>query len=197
MLAKTLDSDGRDLLFRLARTQRSWSERTVPDDVLRELYDVLKFGPTSGNSCPARFVFLRSVAAKERLKPHLDPGNVAKTMTAPCTVIVAYDTRFYDKLPQLAPRSDMRSSFIGKAELIESTAKRNTALQGAYLIIAARAVGLACGPMSGFDQAALDADFFADGQWKSDFLCNLGYADDTPPRPRGPRLEFDEACRLL
>jgi 3-hydroxypropanoate dehydrogenase len=200
-----------DGLFRKARTHNGWLPKPVSDELLRELYELSKWGPTSANSGPARFVFLRSAAAKERLRPALAAGNVEKTMSAPVTVIVAYDLKFYDKLPKLFPHNPaMREIFAKNPQLIEETAKRNSGLQGAYLMLAARALGLDCGPMSGFDNAKLDEEFFAAGKAegsaeeffpaghvKSNFLCNLGYGDASKLRPRAPRLSFEEACSLL
>ena len=168
----------------------------MADETLRAVYDLLKFGPTSGNCCPARIVFVKTREGKERLKPALDAGNVAQTMAAPVTAIVAYDLEFYEKLPFLVPHRDARKDFVGKPELIRFEAMRSGTLQGAYLIIAARALGLDCGPMGGFDHAKLDAEFFPDGTVKSNFLCNLGYGDPTKLRPRAPRLPFEEACRI-
>ena len=168
----------------------------MPEATLRELYDLLKWAPTSANSSPARFVFLVSHQAKERLRPALSAGNLDKTMAAPVTVIVAYDLEFHEKLPRLFPHTDARSWFAGKPEHILTTAFRNGTLQGAYLIIAARALGLDCGAMSGFDNAKVDAAFFPDGKVKSNFLCNLGYGDETRMLPRHPRLSFEEACRV-
>jgi 3-hydroxypropanoate dehydrogenase len=160
-----LSDDVLAALFRKARTHSAWLPKPVPDELLRELYDVAKWGPTSANSCPARFVFLRSAAAKERLRPALAAGNVAKTMAAPVTVIIAYDLKFYDKLPKLFPHNPaMRDIFANNPQLIEETAKRNSSLQGAYLMLAARALGLDCGPMSGFDNAKVDEEFFAAGK---------------------------------
>ncbi len=166
-------------------------------ETLREVYDLARMGPTSANSTPARFVFLESEAAKARLLPALAPLNVEKTKAAPVTVIVAWDTEFYEKLPQLFPHADMRSYFVGNPSLIDETAFRNSSLQGGYFILAARAIGLDCGPMSGFDKAKVNAEFFPDGKWKVNFLCNLGYGDPSKLFPRSPRLEFDEACRVL
>jgi 3-hydroxypropanoate dehydrogenase len=183
-----------DQLFRTARSRNAWLERPLPDDIGRQLYDLAKWGPTAANSTPARFVFVRSAPAKERLKPHLSPGNVEKVMTAPCCVIVAYDSRFHDTLPKLFPSRDMRAVFAGNEALIEETATRNSTLQGAYLMMAARSLGLDCGPMSGFNAASLDADFFPDGRWKSNFLCAIGYGSDEKLFPRNPRLDFAEAC---
>jgi 3-hydroxypropanoate dehydrogenase len=154
-------------------------------------------GPTSANSSPARFVFLQSAAAKARLLPALASPNVEKTRTAPVTVIVAWDTEFHERLPQLFPHSEMRAYFVGNQPLIDETAFRNGTLPGGYFILAARAVGLDCGPMSGFDPAKVNAEFFPDGKWKANFLCNLGYGDRSKLFPRNPRLEFDEACRVL
>jgi 3-hydroxypropanoate dehydrogenase len=185
-----------DQVFRAARTHNGFVDQAVTDDTLREIYDLLKWGPTTANSSPGRFVFVKGKAAKERLRPALDEGNVSKTMAAPVTAIVAYDTEFYEKLPKLFPHADARSWYAGNPPKIETTALRNGSLQGAYLIIAARALGLDCGPMSGFDNAVVDAAFFPDGKWKSNFLCNLGYGDPAKVRPRGPRLGFDEACRI-
>ena len=185
-----------DQVFRAARTHNGFVDRAVTDDTLREIYDLFKWGPTTANSSPGRFVFVKGKAAKERLRPALDEGNLNKTMAAPVTAIVAYDTEFYEKLPKLFPHTDARSWYAGNPPKIETTAFRNGSLQGAYLIIAARALGLDCGPMSGFDNAVVDAAFFPDGRWKSNFLCNLGYGDPAKVRPRGPRLGFDEACRI-
>jgi len=185
-----------DQVFRAARTHNGFVDRAVTDDTLREIYDLRKWGPTTANTSPGRFGFVKGKAAKERLRPALDEGNVSKTMAAPVTAIVAYDTEFYEKLPKLFPHTDARSWYAGNPPKIETTAFRNGSLQGAYLIIAARALGLDCGPMSGFDNAVVDAAFFPDGKWKSNFLCNLGYGDPAKVRPRGPRLSFDEACRI-
>jgi 3-hydroxypropanoate dehydrogenase len=206
-----LNDDALDAIFRKARTYNGWLDKPVSDETIREIYDLMKWGPTSANSMPARFLFLRTNAAKERLRPALTPGNVDKTMAAPVTVIVGYDSRFHEKLPKLAPHNPGFRDLLAKnAELADATAKRNSTLQGAYFIIAARALGLDCGPMSGFDNAKVDAEFFgagADGGGtpkehvlgtvKSNFLCNLGYGDPASVRARAPRLEFAEACRLL
>lgn len=186
-----------DTLFREARTHSQWRPRPVSDDTLRQLYDLLKLAPTSANCSPGRFVFLRSTAAKERLKPALSAGNIDKTMTAPVTVIVAEDPRFYDQLPKLFPHADARSWFAGNLSLASVTATRNATLQGAYLILAARALGLDCGPMSGFDNEVVDREFFGPSGWRSNFLVNLGHGDPEPLFPRAPRLGFDEACQLL
>jgi len=184
-------------LFEAARTHNAWLDRDVPDEVLRQLYDRLRWAPTSANSNPGRFVFVRSPAAKQKLAPHLAPLNAEKTMAAPVCVIVAADTQFYDQLPQLFPARDMRSVFANAPPLADETATRNAILQGGYLILAARSLGLDCGPMSGFSRDGVDNDFFPDGRWKSNFLVNLGYGDTEKLWPRNPRLSFDEACRIL
>jgi 3-hydroxypropanoate dehydrogenase len=193
----TIANDTLNQLFRQARTHSAWLPKRVPVEVLREVYELARWGPTSANCTPARFVFLESEAAKARLLPALAPGNIEKTKAAPVTVIVAWDTEFYERLPQLFPQADMRSYFVGKQPLIDETALRNGSLQGGYFILAARALGLDCGPMSGFDAAKVNAEFFPDGKWKANFLCNLGYGDRSKLFPRNPRLEFDEACRVL
>ena len=192
----TLEAPALDQLFRSARTHYAWQDRTVPDTKLQELYDLLKFGPTSANSSPARFVFIRTAEGKAKLKDALSEGNIAKTMTAPVTVIVAHDTKFYEELPKLFPHADARSWFAGNDALAEVTAFRNGTLQGAYLIMAARAIGLDTGAMSGFDNAKVDEAFLAGTGWKSNFLVNLGYGDESGLFPRSPRLGFDEAARL-
>jgi 3-hydroxypropanoate dehydrogenase len=186
-----------DELFREARTHNKWRDEPVADETLHELYDLLKTGPTSANCSPGRFVFLRSPAAKQRLKPALSAGNIEKTMTAPVTVIVADDPRFYDLLPRLFPHADARSWFAGNLTLANTTATRNGTLQGAYLILAARALGLDCGPMSGFDNDVVDREFFTHSGWRSNFLVNLGHGDPGELFPRSPRLAFDEACQIL
>jgi 3-hydroxypropanoate dehydrogenase len=186
-----------DQLFRGARTHNGWLPKAVPTELLHQIYDLARFGPTSANGSPGRFVFVTSPEAKERLRPALSAGNLEKTMAAPVVVIIAYDTEFYEHLPKLFPHRDMRSLFAGNAALIQETAFRNSSLQGAYFIIAARALGLDCGPMSGFDAAKVNAEFFPDGKWKANFLCNLGYGDPSKLFPRSPRLSFEEACRIL
>jgi 3-hydroxypropanoate dehydrogenase len=193
----TLSAEALDRIFRTARTHRAWTARRVTDETLRAIYELMKWGPTSSNSCPARIAFVRSPEAKERLRPALDAGNVAQTMAAPATAIVAYDLEFHDRLPLLAPHYDARSAFVGKPELIRTTAYQSGTLQGAYLIIAARALGLDCGPMGGFDSAQVDATFFPEGTVRSNFLCNLGYGDPAKLHARAPRLAFDDACRIL
>ncbi|MDP1902428.1 MAG: malonic semialdehyde reductase [Rubrivivax sp.] len=193
-----LDDRSPDLVFRHARTFNKFRPEPVSDATLRELYELLKWGPTSMNAQPARFVFLRSEPAKQRLKPALSPGNVDKTLAAPVVAIVATDTRFYEFLPEQFPAfSGGRAMFESDAALAESTAARSGTLQGAYLIVAARMLGLDCGPMSGFDAAKLNAEFFPDGRWKANFLVNLGYGDASGNHPRGPRLPFEVATQLL
>jgi 3-hydroxypropanoate dehydrogenase len=186
-----------DQLFRKARTHNGWLPKPVPKELLREIYDLARFGPTSANSSPARFVFATTPQAKERLRPSLSAGNLDKTMAAPVTVIIAYDTEFHEKLPKLFPHKDMRSVFTGNAALIQETAFRNSSLQGAYFILAARGLGLDCGPMSGFDAAKVNTEFFPDGKWKTNFLCNLGYGEPGKLLPRSPRLSFEEACVIM
>ena len=187
-----------DILFRKARTHHAWLDRPVPDELLRALYDLMKWGPTSANTCPARLLFLRTPEAKQRLLPALAPGNVEKTKTAPVTAIVAHDLKFYDQLPKLFPHNPaMRERYANSPQAAEITAFRNGTLQGGYFLLAARAVGLDCGPMSGFDNAKVDQEFFPGGTVKSNFLCNLGYGDASKLLERHPRLDFDEACQLL
>ncbi|AQV97374.1 malonic semialdehyde reductase [Cupriavidus necator] len=208
---KRLSEDGMDLIFREARTHNAWLNQPVSDETLRQLYDLMKWGPTSANCSPARILFLRTPEAKQRLLPALAPGNVEKTMAAPVTAIIAFDIKFYELLPKLFPHADARSWFTDTPELALTTARRNSSLQGAYFMIAARSLGLDCGPMSGFDNAKVDHEFFPadpkenafqleyfpDSHVKSNFLCNLGYGDPAKLFPRSPRLEFDEACKLL
>ena len=180
-----------------ARTHSAWRPEPVPVELLKEVYELARMGPTSANSSPARFVFLTTPEAKARLVPALSPTNVDKTKAAPVNVIVASDSEFYEKLPKLFPQKDMRSVFAGNAGLIEETMLRNGSLQGAYFILAARALGLDCGPMSGFDKAKVNQEFFPDRKWKANFLCNVGHGDASKLFPRNPRLEFEEACRVL
>jgi 3-hydroxypropanoate dehydrogenase len=211
-MTTVLSDEGMDLLFREARTHNAWLERPVSNEILRQLYDLMKWAPTSANCNPARILFLRTPEAKQRLRPALAEGNVDKTMSAPVTTIIAYDLHFYDKLPKLFPANPaFRHYFLNDPQLVEVTARRNSSLQGAYFILAARAMGLDCGPMSGFDNAKVDEEFFGCGKGldpaeqefftaghvRSNFLCNLGYGDRSKLYPRQPRLDFDEACRLL
>ena len=184
-------------LFDRARTHNGFTAEPVSDDQLHRLYDLMKWAPTSANSSPARILFVRSAAAKERLLGCVSPGNVEKTRSAPVTAIIGMDMAFYDKLPKLFPHADARSWFIGKKEFADTTAFRNSSLQGAYLILAARAIGLDCGPMSGFDGAKMDAAFWAGTEVKTNFICNLGHGDPTKLFGRSPRLAFEEACRIV
>lgn len=192
-----LDDKALDQLFRTARTQNGWLPKPVSEAQLRRLYDLMKFGPTSANCSPLRVVFVTTEAGKQRLAPALSAGNLPKVMEAPVTAILGYSLRFYEDLPRLFPHNQSaRSWFEGKPEHIERTAFRNGTLQGAYLMFAARAIGLDCGPMSGFDNAKVDAEFFADGTVKSNFICSLGYGDPSKVMARHPRLAFEEACTL-
>ncbi|MEQ8806246.1 MAG: malonic semialdehyde reductase [Rhodospirillales bacterium] len=185
-----------DQLFRDARTHNGWTDEPVGEDLLRRLWDLVKMAPTSANCSPARLVFVTSAAAKEKLKPCLMDGNVAKTMAAPVTAIIGQDMEFYEKLPQLFPHTDAKSWFAGNDDLIAATAFRNATLQGGYLIMAARALGLDCGPMSGFDAAKVDAAFFAGTKVTANFLCNIGHGTTEDLFPRSPRLAFEDACRV-
>ncbi len=193
----TLDPSAFDQLFIDARTHNAWLDRPVSDDDLRQLYDLVRMGPTSANCCPARFVFVRTAEGKEKLKPCLSLGNLDKTVSAPVTVIVAYDTAFYEELPALFPHADARSWFTSSPAFAEQTALRNSSMQAAYLIMAARAMGLDCGPMSGFDSKKLDEVFFAGSTWASNLLINLGHGNPEKLYERLPRLSFDDACQLL
>jgi 3-hydroxypropanoate dehydrogenase len=204
-MGRAVDSSAMDVLFREARTHHAWLDRPVDDAVLRALYDLLRWPPTSANTQPARIVFLRTKEQKERIVPMLSPGNVAQTRAAPVTAVVAYDVRFHELLPRLfPPMASYAEVFAKDAALAETHAFRNGSMQGGYFILAARAVGLDCGPMSGFDNAKVDAELFAGarsvfprGAVKSNFLCNLGYGDPAKLHPRGPRLAFEEACAVL
>jgi 3-hydroxypropanoate dehydrogenase len=184
-------------LFTQARTQNGYLDRPVSDDTLRQLYDLVKWGPTAANSCPARLAFVRSPEAKARLLECMNPGNVPKVQQAPVTVVVGMDLEFHHRLPMLFPHVDARAWFEGKPAAIEASAFRNSSLQGGYLILAARALGLDCGPMSGFDAAKVDAAFWAGTAVKTNFVCTLGQGDPAKVLPRLPRLAFEEACRLL
>lgn len=196
-MGKILSDEGMDLLFRKARTHSHWQDREVSDVLLEAIYELARMGPTSANSSPMRVVFVRSPAAKARLRPALSKGNVDKTMAAPATAIIGHDTKFYELLPRLFPHEDARAWFVGKETHIRTTAFRNGSLQGAYFIIAARALGLDCGPMSGFDNDMVDREFFPGGRVRSNFLCNLGYGEASRLHPRSPRLEFRDACEIL
>ena len=185
-----------DQLFTQARTQNGYLDRAVPDSTLQALYELLKWGPTSANCSPARFVFVRSADAKARLAACVAPGNQPKVMSAPVTAIIGMDMAFYEQLPQLFPHTDARAWFVGNTALIESTAMRNSSLQGAYLMMAARALGLGCGPMSGMDLAKVDAVFWAGTAVKTNFICTLGHGDPAKVLPRSPRLSFEQACQF-
>jgi 3-hydroxypropanoate dehydrogenase len=195
-MTRPLDAAALDRLFLEARTYNAWKPDPIPEAILRRLWDLARMGPTSANCSPARIVFVTSKAAKEKLKPALMPTNVEKTMTAPATAIIGYDLEFYQHLPKLFPHTDARAWFVGNQPLIEATAFRNSALQGAYLILAARALGLDCGPMSGLDGAMVDKLFFPGGKVKTNFLCNLGHGDTKNLFPRSPRFAFEDVCRI-
>lgn len=196
-MAQSLDSVALKQLFLSARSHNLWQDRDIPDALLQQLYQLLRQGPTSSNCCPARFVFVRSPEAKQKLLPALKGHNGEKMLQAPITAIVAWDSRFYELLPELFPGYDAGAVYRENPDAAFVAALRNSSLQGAYLILAARALGLDCGPMSGFDNAQVDSAFFPDGQWRSSFLCCLGYGDEAGLRPAGPRLPFDQACRVL
>ncbi|AQU87724.1 malonic semialdehyde reductase [Komagataeibacter nataicola] len=192
-----LDDAGLDLLFRNARTPVAWNDRPVGTDTLRQLYDLVRLGPTSGNCCPARFVFLTTEAARERLRPALSAGNVQRMMTAPVTVIVAHDPLFFERMDTLNPQAHVRQWFAADVGLAEETAQRNGTLEGGYMILAARALGLSALPLSGFDAAMVEEAFLANQGWQANFLLCLGYCDGPPPEPRAPRLGFDDACVIV
>lgn len=192
-----LDQAGLDLLFNEARTYNGWKDKKVTKEQIEKIFELLKMGPTSANCSPARLKFLMSDNAKEKLRPHLAEGNVDKTMSAPVVAIIGYDMDFYEKLPKLFPHTDAKSWFVGKDDFIKETANRNGALQGAYLIMAARAIGLDTGPMTGFDPEGVDKTFFAGTNIKSDMLCNIGYGDPESIFERSPRFSFDEAAEIL
>lgn len=196
MNTQALDAAALDTLFRTARSFSYWQERPVSNDQLRQVYELMKFGPTTANSCPARLVFVQSAAAKARLKPCLSEGNVRKSMEAPVVAIIGMDLEFYEKLPVLFPHQDARSWYVGKPEKIQENAFRCSSLQGAYFMLAARGLGLDCGPMGGFDAQKINATFFPDGEVKVNFICAIGYGDRTKLHPRNPRLSFEEACKI-
>ncbi len=192
-----ISQDALNTLFLEARTHNAWQNKPVSDDVLRQVFDLTKMAPTSANCSPMRLIFVRSQEAKEKLKPCLAAGNVDKTMSAPVTAIVAYDLEFYEQLPRLFPHADARSWFAGNEPFIKDTAEFNAALQAGYLILAARACGLDCGPMTGFNKQAVDDAFFAGTTFKSNMLCNLGYGDVAGLYPRSPRFDFEDVCTVL
>jgi 3-hydroxypropanoate dehydrogenase len=193
-MSTPIDERSLDVLFRDARTHNGWQDKPVPESLLRQVFDLAKMGPTSANCSPMRLVFVSTPEGKERLKPALSAGNLAKTMVAPVTAIVAQDTQFYEHLPRLFPHADAKPWFVGNDAMIQATMFRNSSLQGAYLMLAARALGLDCGPMSGFDVAKVNAEFFPDGRFQANFLCNLGYGDPSKLFGRSPRFEFVEVC---
>ena len=192
-----LDNKSLDLIFRNARTQNRWNDEPVPIELIHQLFDLIKMGPTSANCSPARYIFIVTKEGKERLKPSLSAGNVGKTMAAPVTVIIGYDMQFYKHFSKLFPHEDAASWFTGNSTLILETAFRNGTLQGAYLIIAARSLGLDCGPMSGFDQDLVNNTFWPNGRIKANFLCNIGVGDNTNIFERSPRFNFDEVCKVI
>jgi nitroreductase len=197
MSTHAINDEALDIIFRNARTQNKWLDKPVSNAMLMAIYDLMRWGPTSANNSPARILFLTTQEAKERIKPHLSEGNRAKTMSAPVTAIIGYDVDFPDHLPRLFPHNQDAKNWFKDPVLREATAFRNGTLQGAYFIIAARAVGLDCGPMSGFNNAGVDTEFFAGTNIKSNFICSLGYGDPSGLFPRSPRLAFDEACKIL
>jgi 3-hydroxypropanoate dehydrogenase len=197
-MSKVLDEEGLDLIYRDARTHTVWLDKPVDDSLLERAYDLARMGPTSANMCPTRIVFVKSKGAKEKLRPALDAGNVDKTMSAPVTAIIGMDLHFYEQMPKLFPHVDAKAWFKDLPEnVLEYLALRNSSLQGAYFMLAARSLGLDCGPMSGFNNAKVDEAFFAGTTVKSNFLCNLGHGDASKLHPRSPRLSFDEACKVV
>jgi 3-hydroxypropanoate dehydrogenase len=196
-MSHAINDDALDVIFRKARTQNKWLDKPVSTALLMAVYDLMRWGPTSANQSPARFVFITSKDAKERLKPYLSEGNRDKTMSAPVTAIIGYDLDFPETLPKLFPHAPDAKNWFKDPAAAQVHAFRNSSLQGAYFIIAARAVGLDCGPMSGFDNAGVDKEFFPSGRIKSNFICSLGYGDPAGLFPRSPRLSFDEACKIL
>jgi len=192
-----LDTNALDTLFREARSHNGWLDQDISEDQINQIYELMKFGPTAANTCPARITFVKSNDAKERLKPHLDEGNVDKAMSAPAVAIISYDVEFYEKLDYLFPHTDAKSWYEGKPDKIASVGLMNATLQGAYFMMAARSVGLDCGPMGGFNADTLDQEFFPNGKTKSIFICGIGHGDNTKIFPRGPRLSFDEACEII
>ena len=192
-----INDEALEVIFRAAHTHNIWQDKPVSPALLMAIYDLMRWGPTSANSSPARIVFVVAKEAKERLRPHLSAGNMKKTMDAPATAILGYDLDFARHMPRLFPHDPTASGWFADPAHAEKTAFRNAGIQGGYFIIAARALGLDCGPMSGFDNAGVDREFFEGTAIKSNFLCNLGYGDPAGIRPRGPRLSFDEACKIV
>ncbi|BAS68176.1 malonic semialdehyde reductase [Bathymodiolus septemdierum thioautotrophic gill symbiont] len=192
-----IDKSTMETLFTKARSHNGWLDKDISEEQIHQIYDLMKFGPTAANTCPARITFVRSDEAKAKLSPHLDEANVEKAMSAPAVAIIGYDTEFYEKLDYLFPHTDAKSWYQGKPEKITEVGLMNATLQGAYFMLAARAVGLDCGPMGGFNARTLDVAFFPDGKTKSIFICGIGYGDSTKIFPRSPRLSFDESCEIL
>ena len=192
-----LDQNALDTLFINARSHNGWLDKNITDEQIHQIYELMKFGPTAANNCPARITFIKSDAAKQKLKTHLDEGNVGKSMAAPVVAIISYDTEFYEKLPFLFPYTDAKSWYAGSPAKIKLAGEMNATLQGAYFMLAARSVGLDCGPMGGFNNETLNQEFFPDGKTKSIFICALGYGDINKIHPRGPRLSFNEACEIV
>ena len=192
-----LDQNALDTLFINARSHNGWLDTNISNEKIHQIYELMKYGPTAANNSPARITFIKSDAAKQKLKTHLDEGNVEKAMAAPAVAIISYDIEFYEKLPFLFPHTDARSWYVGNDEKIKSAGEMNATLQGAYFMMAARSVGLDCGPMGGFNNETLDQEFFTDGKTKSIFLCAIGHGDNSKIFPRSPRLSFDEACNIL
>jgi len=186
-----------DAIFTNARSHKGWLKKDITEQQINQIYDLLKFAPTSGNCCPARFTFIRSKEAKERLKPTLDQGNIDKAMNSPAVVVISYDTEFYQKLPYLSPHNNAKSWYEGKDKKIKSSAEFNSALQGAYFIMATRSIGLDCCPMLGFNKEKLNQEFFTDNKYKAIFICGIGYGDESKLHSRAPRLDFTEACNIL
>ena len=186
-----------DAIFTNARSHKGWLKKDITEQQINQIYDLLKFAPTSGNCCPARFTFIRSKEAKERLKPTLDQGNIDKAMNSPAVVVISYDTEFYQKLPYLSPHNNAKSWYEGKDKKIKSSAEFNSALQGAYFIMATRSIGLDCCPMLGFNKEKLNEEFFPDNKYKAIFICGIGYGDKSKLNSRAPRLDFTEACKIL
>lgn len=192
-----LNKNTLDTLFTEARSHNGWLDQDISNKQIHQIYDLMKFGPTAANTCPARIIFVRSDETKAKLSPHLDEGNVEKAMSAPAVAIIGYDTKFYEKLDYLFPHTDAKSWYVGKPDKITAVGTMNATLQGAYFMLAARSVGLDCGPMGGFNADTLNAEFFPDGKIKSIFICGIGYGDTTKIFPRSPRLNFDEACEII
>lgn len=196
-MTQQVDDKGLDILFRNARTHNAWQDKPVEDGLLKDVFDLMKMAPTSANCSPVRIIFVKSKEAKERLKPCMAEGNVEKTMAAPVTAILGNDAMFYEHMPFLFPHTDAKAWFEGNQPLIDETAMRNGTLQGAYFILAARSLGLDCGPMSGFDTEKVEKEFFPNASVRVNFLCNLGYGDESGLFPRSPRFDFEQVCEVI